>query len=103
MTSPWKGLLGALSNLIENLRGEGTPASAVRAVVHATLSYINAELFNALLLRRDCCSISSVKVCCGNVGGIVCDKGGDSDVIDCTWCVGNALVVMLCEVFLCVL
>ena len=62
MTSPWKGLLGSLSNLIESLRGEGTPAAAVRAVVHATLSYINAELFNALLLRRDCCSISSVKV-----------------------------------------
>lgn len=56
-----QGLLGGLSNVLETLRGEGCPPSACRAVVHATLRFIDAELLNALMLRRDCCSISAVK------------------------------------------
>ncbi|DBB00655.1 hypothetical protein WJX82_006589 [Trebouxia sp. C0006] len=61
MSSPWKGLLGGLSNVVECLRGEGAPPPAVRAVVHAALHYVDAELLNALVLRRDCCSISAIK------------------------------------------
>ena len=48
--------------MLETLRGEGVPAPACRAVVHAALRYVDAELLNALMLRRDCCSISAVKV-----------------------------------------
>ncbi len=62
-----QGLLGGLSNVLETLRGEGAPPPACRAVVHASLRYIDAELLNALMLRRDACSISAVKalqVCC---------------------------------------
>ena len=54
-------LLGSLSNVLETLRGEGAPPPACRAVVHAALRYVDAELLNALMLRRDCCSISAVK------------------------------------------
>ncbi|KAK9865078.1 hypothetical protein WJX84_008101 [Apatococcus fuscideae] len=61
MNSPWKELLGSLSNVLETLRGEGAPPPACRAVVHAALRYVDAELLNALMLRRDCCSISAVK------------------------------------------
>lgn len=57
-----QGLLGGLSNVLETLRGEGVPPSACRAVVHAALRYVDAELLNALMLRRDCCSISAIKV-----------------------------------------
>ena len=57
----WQGLLGGLSNVVESLRGEGAPPPAVRAVVHAALHYVDAELLNALVLRRDCCSISAIK------------------------------------------
>lgn len=57
----WQGLLGGLSNVVECLRGEGAPPPAVRAVVHAALHYVDAELLNALVLRRDCCSISAIK------------------------------------------
>ena len=57
-----QGLLGGLSNVLETLRGEGVPPPACRAVVHAALRYVDAELLNALMLRRDCCSISAVKV-----------------------------------------
>ena len=56
-----QGLLGGLSNVLETLRGEGAPPPACRAVVHASLRYIDAELLNALMLRRDACSISAVK------------------------------------------
>ncbi len=58
---PVQGLLGGLSNVLETLRGEGAPPPACRAVVHAALRYVDAELLNALMLRRDACSISAVK------------------------------------------
>ena len=62
-TSPFvrQGLLGGLSNVIEVMRGEGAPPTAVRAVVAGALAYLDAELLNALVLRRDCCSLSAVK------------------------------------------
>ena len=47
--------------MLETLRGEGAPPPACRAVVHAALRYVDAELLNALMLRRDACSISAVK------------------------------------------
>lgn len=43
------------------MRGEGAPPTAVRAVVAGALCYLDAELLNALVLRRDCCSVSAVK------------------------------------------
>ena len=61
MASPWKGLLGGLSNVLETLRGEGAPPPACQAVVTAALRALDAHLLNALLLRRDCCSTSAVK------------------------------------------
>jgi len=47
--------------VIEVMRGEGAPPTAVRAVVAGALCYLDAELLNALVLRRDCCSVSAVK------------------------------------------
>lgn len=52
-----------MSNILEVLGSEGVPAPALRAVAWAMLRYIDAELLNALLLRRDCCSVSAAKVC----------------------------------------
>jgi myosin V len=57
----WRALLGGIANMVEVLRAQGVPAAAVRAVVWATLRYIDGELLNALLLRRDCCSVSAAK------------------------------------------
>ena len=51
-----------MSNILEILGDEGVPAPALRAVTWAMLRYIDAELLNALLLRRDCCSVSAAKV-----------------------------------------
>jgi len=61
MASPWQGLLGGLSNVLETLRGEGAPPPACRAVVAAALRALDASLLNALMLRRDCCSVSAVR------------------------------------------
>jgi len=61
MASPWQGLLGGLSNVLETLRGEGAPPPACRAVVAAALRAVDASLLNALMLRRDCCSVSAVR------------------------------------------
>lgn len=55
------GPAGGLSNVLETLKGEGGPPPACRAVVCAALHYLDAELLNALMLRRDCCSTSAVK------------------------------------------
>eukprot|EP00887_Chlorella_sp_A99_P002927 scaffold24.g2927.t1 len=39
----------------------GVPPPAVRAVCWACLRYLDGQLLNALLLRRDCCSVSAAK------------------------------------------
>ena len=57
----WRAILGGIANIVEELRKQGVPAAAVRAVVWATLRYIDGELLNNLLLRRDCCSVSAAK------------------------------------------
>ncbi|PSC74954.1 Myosin-J heavy chain isoform A [Micractinium conductrix] len=59
--SPWQSLLGGVSNVLASLRSEGVPAPTVRALAWGCLRYIDAELLNALLLRRDCCSLSAAK------------------------------------------
>ena len=56
-----QALLGGLSNVLEAMRTEGVPPPACRAVMFGALRYLNAELLNALVLRRDCCSTSAVK------------------------------------------
>ena len=47
--------------MLEAMRTEGVPPPACRAVMFGALRYLNAELLNALVLRRDCCSTSAVK------------------------------------------
>ena len=47
--------------MLEAMRTEGVPPPACQAVIFGALRYLNAELLNALVLRRDCCSTSAVK------------------------------------------
>ncbi len=55
-------MLGGFSNLVEVMRGEGSPPTAVRAVVFGALCQLDAELLNQLLVRRDCCTMSAIKI-----------------------------------------
>ena len=57
----WRALLGSVANVVEILKKENLPRPAVKAVTWAILHFIDGELLNALLLRRDCCSVSSAK------------------------------------------
>jgi myosin V len=57
----WRALVGSIANVIETLKQQGVPAPAIRAITWATLRFIDGELLNALLLRRDCCSVSAAK------------------------------------------
>ena len=59
--SDTQALLGGYSNVLEALRSEGVPPPACRAVMFGALRYLDAELLNALMLRRDCCSTSAVR------------------------------------------
>ncbi len=73
--TPWpQALLGGITNVMETLKNEGVPSPAIRAVAGAALRYVDGELLNALLMRRDCCSVSAAKV--GSSGG-----GGGSNVL----------------------
>lgn len=56
-----QSLLGGITNVVDALKKEGVPPPAVRAVVYAALRFVDGELFNALLMRRECCSISGAK------------------------------------------
>lgn len=58
---PWRTLLGGLANVSDVLRQEGLPGPAVQAVMWAALRFIDGELLNALLLRRECCSVSAAR------------------------------------------
>ena len=55
-----QNLLGSLFNVVETLRGEGAPPPLVKAVVSASLRFVDAELLNALMLRREVCSTQGV-------------------------------------------
>lgn len=59
--APWERLTGSLTNLVSALKREGLPAPAVKAITLALLGYIDGQVLNSLMLRRDCCSTSSVK------------------------------------------
>lgn len=86
--SSWQALLGALTNVVETLRGEGVPAPAVRALSLACLRFIDAELLNALLLRRDCCSMSAARVLLAGLA----ELHGWAAYIGTEWCGGPELV-----------
>ena len=58
---PWKELGSQLLHLRDIFQASGMPSILIIEVLTATSEYIDCELLNSLLLRRDCCSISSAK------------------------------------------
>ena len=57
----WKNMIGSLSNLAVTLQEENLPVPLAKAVIWATMRYIDGSLVNGILLRRDLCSVSSAK------------------------------------------
>lgn len=60
MLSPhWANILSVLDNLLAMLRASHVPNFLIRKLFQQLFSFINVQLFNQLLLRRECCSFSN--------------------------------------------
>jgi len=57
--SPWRSMLDVLDTLLETLKVNEVPPFMVRKFFTQVFGFINVQLFNSLLLRRECCSFSN--------------------------------------------
>ncbi|KAL5223712.1 hypothetical protein ABZP36_010351 [Zizania latifolia] len=55
----WQGIVKSLGNFLNMLKLNNVPPFLVRKVFTQIFSFINVQLFNSLLLRRECCSFSN--------------------------------------------
>ncbi|KAG9142902.1 hypothetical protein Leryth_016271 [Lithospermum erythrorhizon] len=55
----WQEIVKRLSNFLDILKPNNVPPFLVRKVFTQVFSFINVQLFNSLLLRRECCSFSN--------------------------------------------
>ncbi|KAL3849947.1 hypothetical protein ACJIZ3_011829 [Penstemon smallii] len=55
----WQGIVKSLGNFLNILKINHVPPFLVRKVFTQIFSFINVQLFNSLLLRRECCSFSN--------------------------------------------
>lgn len=55
----WQGIVTSLRNFLNTLKTNNVPPFLVRKVFTQIFSFINVQLFNSLLLRRECCSFSN--------------------------------------------
>ncbi|CAL0299636.1 unnamed protein product [Lupinus luteus] len=55
----WQSIIESLNTLLCNLKENFVPPILIRKIFTQTFSYINVQLFNSLLLRRDCCTFSN--------------------------------------------
>ncbi|CAD6337132.1 unnamed protein product [Miscanthus lutarioriparius] len=55
----WQGIVKSLGNFVNILKVNNVPPFLVRKVFTQIFSFINVQLFNSLLLRRECCSFSN--------------------------------------------
>lgn len=58
-SSPWEQLLAVLDALRAELAANCVPAFLQRKLYVQLFSFINVQLFNQLLLRRECCSFAN--------------------------------------------
>ncbi|GMY34657.1 myosin-17-like isoform X1 [Fagus crenata] len=55
----WQSIVKCIDNYLKIMRANFVPPFLVRKVFTQTFSFINVQLFNSLLLRRECCSFSN--------------------------------------------
>nr|FAA04055.1 TPA: myosin XI subclass 2 isoform 1 [Chara braunii] len=59
LSSHWGSIINSLLKLLNILRGNKVPPYLVRKTFTQIFSFINVQLLNSLLLRRECCSFSN--------------------------------------------
>ena len=57
--APWKEILSIQQKLLDAMRSNFIPTFLARKLFSQVFSFINVQLFNSLLLRRECCSFSN--------------------------------------------
>ncbi|KAJ4717840.1 Myosin [Melia azedarach] len=55
----WQSIVKSLNNYLKTMRANYVPPFLIRKVFTQIFSFINVQLFNSLLLRRECCSFSN--------------------------------------------
>jgi len=55
----WGDILAVFDELLLKLRENHVPKPLVQALFKQLFSFVNVQLFNQLLLRRECCSFSN--------------------------------------------
>ncbi|KAM7250190.1 hypothetical protein ACFE04_022073 [Oxalis oulophora] len=55
----WQGIVKSLGNFLNTLKENHVPPFLVRKIFTQIFSFVNVQLFNSLLLRRECCSFSN--------------------------------------------
>ncbi|KAH6779123.1 myosin family protein with Dil [Perilla frutescens var. hirtella] len=55
----WQSIVKSLDKYLKTMKANYVPAFLVRKVFAQTFSFVNVQLFNSLLLRRECCSFSN--------------------------------------------
>jgi hypothetical protein len=59
LSSHWRDMLIALDALLATMRANYVPQILVRKIFTQIFFFINVQLFNSLLLRRECCSFTN--------------------------------------------
>jgi myosin-5 len=59
LSSHWRVMLDVLETLMSTMRANQVPQFLVRKFFTQIFQFINVQLFNSLLLRRECCSFSN--------------------------------------------
>ncbi|KAH9602782.1 hypothetical protein KSS87_023069 [Heliosperma pusillum] len=57
----WKEIVQSLINYLKAMKANHVPSFLIRKVYTQVFSFINVQLFNSLLLRRECCSFSNAE------------------------------------------
>ncbi|XP_062149505.1 myosin-6-like isoform X2 [Alnus glutinosa] len=58
-TTYWLSIIETLNTFLNTLKENFVPPILVQKIFTQTFSYINVQLFNSLLLRRECCTFSN--------------------------------------------
>ena len=59
LSQHWSNILEVFETLLTTLKKANVPAFLVRKLFQQLFSFVNVQLFNQLLLRRECCSFSN--------------------------------------------
>ncbi|KAK1271561.1 hypothetical protein QJS04_geneDACA013026 [Acorus gramineus] len=55
----WQNIVKSLDHIMDTLHENHVPSMITRKIFSQVFSFINVQLFNSLLLRRECCSFSN--------------------------------------------